>query len=285
MTYRKATLRGVGGEISFSTAEPASAQAVCNLRDVKGWYGGVGVTDSGGQRELGHGEFPQRRRRTGRTITLEGSVIVTDPSVRDDYDVLLSGLLGSGQEGVLTVVHGDREESVIVELDGEISHAYKGPLATVVSIPLLAPDPFKYGPRMETTLHPPGSATGLKWGTDVFSAGYLRWGGESPVPVMANSGNSEAWPVFTVYGEFPSGFTIRSGRNEITWPLPVTPRAPVSIDSGNGQVLVSGRDMQYALGDADWFAIPARGSLSPQLIPGDTHSEGWAVVTWSPTSI
>lgn len=283
-SYRKAVLSSSSGSLVFSSREIAS-ELEAWLVDVKGWYGGVGVTESGPQRSLGHGAFPQRRRRTARAITLMGLVHVDDHETRDLADRVLSGALWDGEPGTLTVTHGDSELSAVVELDGEIGHVYNGENAIDLQVPLSAPDPFLYGERQETTVNIPGAGEGLKWGSGLFEAGFLRWGGSVPPARMENNGNAEAWPVFTVRGNFPEGFALKIAGRAVEYPGAVTATAPVRVDYGSGQVSVNGRDVTHLLVRRQWAPIPPGGAVVPTLSPRSKFSEGWADASWSDTYI
>ena len=284
-SYRKAVLSSSYGSLVFSSREIAS-ELEAWLVDVKGWYGGVGVTESGPQRSLGHGAFPQRRRRTARAITLTGIVHVDDHETRDLADRVLSGALWEGEPGTLTVTHGNSVLSAVVELDGEIGHVYNGENAIDLQVPLSAPDPFLYGSRKESQLIIPGVGEGLKWGSGLFEAGHLRWGGgRKSSPRLSNEGNAEAWPTFIVRGNFPEGFSIVTGGRSVEWAGAVTMQAPAVVDFGSGTVTVGDRDVSHMLVRRQWMPIPPGGSITPRFRPRSSFSEGWADVAWTDTYI
>lgn len=285
MTFRSATLSGPGGDLVLSTDEDWSGPVVWLLQDVVGWYGGVGVTDGGPQRSLGHGMFPQRRRRTARAITLTGSLKTRKAIDRDALDRFVSGLLWDGEPGTLTVVHGDSVLSTTVELEGEVQHKYEGTRKIALQVMLSAPDPFLYAPPQSTTVNIPGAGEGLKWGSGLFEAGFLRWGGSVPPARMENTGNAEAWPVFTVRGNFPEGFALKICGRAVEYPGAVTATAPVRVDYGSGQVSVNGRDVTHLLVRRQWVPIPPGGAVVPTLSPRSKFSEGWADASWSDTYI
>lgn len=284
MTFRKAVLGSDYGDLIFTSREHAGPLESW-LLDLKGWYGGVGVTEGGPQRALGHGAFPQRARRTERTITLEGMIHVIDDTDRDTADRIVSAALWEGGFWPLTVTHGDLTLTTQVQLDGDIGHTYVGERALKVQFPLRAPDPFLYGQRQETTLALPGMGRGFRWSPGPWSGGYARWGAGAAPARMTNDGHAEAWPTFRVTGDFPEGFRLSVGGRVVEYPGIVTARSPVDVDYGSGQVLTGGRDVTHMLVSRQWEPIPPRSAITPKLTARSKFSEGWATGAWADTYI
>lgn len=288
MTYRKVILGSPLGDFVFSTHETDPALE-SHLTDLKGWHGGVGVTEAGPQRALGHGAFPQRAYRGPRSVTLEGLIHVEDDAMRDRAEVLTSAALADGDFWPITVTQGALTTWAMVQLDGEIGFTYVGEHAVRVQIPMRTADPYKYGPEKETTLNTPGTGVGLKWDGGLFTGGFLRWGGSVAPGRMTNDGTTDAWPVFMVSGEFPEGFTITVNGRSVEWPGVVTKRAPVWVDYGAGTVTIgsrdNGTDATHMLVRRQWEPIPPGRSIVPKLVPRSRLSEGWAVAVHADTYI
>ena len=195
-------------------------------------------------------------------------------------------MMWDGGFGTLEVTTGDLTLTARVRLDGEVAHAYAyGRKGMEVQIPLLAPDPFLYGPAQEATVNPPGLGEGLKWNPGVVKDGWIHWGGAVPAARLENAGNAEAWPIFEVQGEFPDGFTLTVDRQTVEYPGQVTKKAPVLVDTASGQVTQRGRDVTHLLIRREWAPIPPRAAVTPRLSPRNKLSEGWAVARWSDTYI
>lgn len=157
---RSATLLGPHGELVFTNRELGQDSRFW-LTGLDGWFGGVGVYGEQTQRTLGHGLFPRVGVRSGRVLTLHGTLIFPDDPTRLIADRFLSGLLWDGEFGTLTVQTGELSLSCAVRLDGEIKHSYRGLRALDVQIPLSAPDPFLYAPVRVSQIFPAGAGQGL----------------------------------------------------------------------------------------------------------------------------
>lgn len=178
MEYRSATLSGPGLELTLSNRGSAGPTDSI-LVDVVGFYGGVGVDGDNTKRPLGHGLFVTPSTRTGRVLTLKGVLVHEDEATRDLAARVLSGILWDGELGTLAVDVGGLELSAEVKLDGEVKHAYLGPNAHSIEIPLIAPDPFLRGEEQLIQLFPAGYGEGLEWdlfeGSNLIRHGFPTW--------------------------------------------------------------------------------------------------------------
>lgn len=161
MIVREAVLRGAGLEFRLTNREVVGDAVESWLTDLVGFYGGVGVTDQGEARKLGHGFFAAPSLRTGRELTLSGVLVFTNERDRNTADRFLSGLLWDGELGELEVTTDALTLFAQVKLGGEIKHSYLGTEAVQVQIPLLAPDPFIYAPPRLYQIYPAGAGQGL----------------------------------------------------------------------------------------------------------------------------
>lgn len=284
MTFRKAVLHSDFGALVFSTGE-ARGPMENWLIDLSGWYGGVGVTEGGPQRALGHGSFPERVRRTQRSMTLTGHIFVEDPRTRDQADRLVSGALWEGDFWRLEVTHGPQTLWCMVQLDGEVGHKYVGTHSLEVQIPLRAADPFLYGQQRELSVYPPGYGEGVRFEGGPFENNVFRfYGGPPSGGTLTNGGNADSWPRFTVRGSWPGGFRIVSGRNTVAFPHPVFEQSPVDVDMRAGSVMVRGVDQTHLLARRDWFPVKPGKAIFVRVEPY-APSEGWMDVHVSDTYI
>lgn len=245
------------------------------LTNLVGWYGGVGVSGDMPQRALGHGLFPRTALRTGRDLTLSGSLFFRKEQWRDEADRYVSGILGDGGFGTLSYTVDGLQLSATVRLDGEVKHATTGSQWIDLEVPLVAPDPFLYGDKYTEQVYPPGFGEGIRWAQGPTSAGVLRFHGGPPTGgVLTNQGNADAWPRFVVRGSWPNGVRIRAGRKQIHYPFAVWPQAPLTVDTRTGAITVGGADVTHQAVRREWFPVPARGAVNvavDQFAP----SSGW----------
>ncbi|MBK4119731.1 hypothetical protein [Kocuria rhizophila] len=274
ISRRRAELRWGDQVLTLSTFED-DREEEHHLTDLEGWFGGVGVYGTQPQRELGHGLFPRKALRTGRTLTLKGSLWFREESWRDLADRYVSGILWDGQFGTLTYTVDGLQLSTRVRLDGEVKHATKGFEWIDFEVPLMAPDPFLYAPERQTSVVPPGYGEGVRLATGPFERDVFRfYGGPPPGGVLTNGGNAEAWPRIVVRGAWPSGFRISCGRKSIVYPHPVYEQAPLTVDTRTGSVSVRGADQTHLLTRREWFSVPPHGAVTVRIDPY-APSEGW----------
>lgn len=263
-SFRQATLAWGNEILRFSNLEN-DPQTKHILTDLKGWFGGVGVKGED-QDRLGHGVYITRKHRAPRIMTLEATLVYADEAQRDIADRYVSGILGSGELGLLTATNGNLELHTEVVLDGDISHSYLGKNALRIQVPLKAPDPHLYAPVQDYQLFPAGAGTGLEY--NLFSSGgVLTYGDfvQNSQLVVTNNGNTEAFPVFTTQGNFPGGVTITDGHGHtVELRTPIVSTSPVTIDM-RGSVTRAGADISYLLTRRDWFSIPAGGHIQPSV--------------------
>ncbi|WP_019309129.1 phage tail domain-containing protein [Kocuria rhizophila] len=284
ISRRRAELRWGDQVLTLSTFED-DREEEHHLTDLEGWYGGVGVYGTQPQRELGHGLFPRKARRTGRTLTLKGSLWFREESWRDLADRYVSGILQDGDFGTLTYSVDGFELSTRVRLDGEVKHTTKGFEWIDFEVPLSAPDPFLYAPPVTAQVSPPGAGVGFSWANGVFPGGGVEWReGRNTAARIVNEGNADAYPTVTVRGSWPNGFRLTDGRHAVEYPHAVFDQSPVTVNMRAGSVTVRGADQTHRLTKRQWFTVPPRGALTvraEQFAP----STGWADITLQSTYI
>lgn len=276
--FRRAVLRGGGVDLVFTTREDTTAPEEFWLKDLKGWYGGVGVHADDTQRTLGHGLFAASALRTGRALTLTGFMLFSTDEDRLLADRFLSGLLWDGDFGELEVTTGDLTLSTRVRLDGEINHEYHGTHGVDIQVPLLAPDPFLVGEEQTVQIYPGGSGVGLQFPLTTGDSAVVGFGAANPNTraVITNRGNAESHPLIVVAGDWPSGFVLHTDTGEtIEYPVPVWSQAPVTVDNGRGAIMQSGMDQSARATRRQWVGIPPGGTRSwvvKALQPGDGYA-------------
>lgn len=281
---RRATLTWADQVLTLSNQEN-DADEEHWLANLVGWFGGVGVSGDMPQRALGHGLFPRTALRTGRDLTLSGSLFFRKEEWRDLADRYVSGILWDGQFGTLTYTVDGLELSTRVRLDGEVKHTTKGFQWIDLEVPLMAPDPFLYAPPVTAQVSPPGAGVGFSWANGVFPGGGVEWReGRNTAARIANEGNADAYPTVTVRGSWPNGFRLTDGRHAVEYPHAVYDQSPVTVNMRTGSVTVRGADQTHRLTKRQWFTVPPRGAITvraEQFAP----STGWADITLQSTYI
>ena len=238
-----------------------------HISGITGWYGGVGVhTEQSAL--LGDGAAPDWVRRTGRNITVSGFYGGLSSSSSTSVARALSGLFGGARNeslGELTIEHGGFETLTCqVQLDSDVK-VVRSPHAGIVEwqLQLYAPDPRLYGVPRTSQVPVMGNGIGLQY--DLFLPGMLYFGEDVAVPLsLSHAGNSTAYPVYTVMGDYPYGFSILQDGLEINYVRPAFSNAPVTIDT-SGTVLVNGMDRTGDVVAAVWAGIKPGQSMFAEL--------------------
>lgn len=253
------------GRVWSLSDRPSLAAAEWISEDVAGWYGGAGVRGEVTAR-LGHGDFVARARREGRVMTLHGAVVCSDSDERDRQERALSGMVWDGDWATMTCDDGDRVLSARVRLDGAPQVVKVGVQALRFQLPLRSDTPFLYGSPGSVTLRPVGAGIGLEY--PLFTrGGVLTFGSAvADVELLRNHGNATAWPVFTVVGDFPGGFSVGLADKRVTYPWPTFQDIPVTVDMAGG-LAVSGVDQSHLLSERGWAGIQPGGVETPVFAP------------------
>lgn len=283
MDSRHVTLDGPDGSllIAASTRETdVSREYWLSGDSPTGWNGGTSQKGSLEERES-EGLFFQKRHPGGRSLELRVRIHLDNVEAAEWEKVLLSAALADGELGTLTVQSYSMPPlSMGVQRNGDVLFARVNPFTFDFSIPLLAPDPRKYGPWRESTLRPIGAGVGFEFPP------FSRDLGKGPVATFGtaistdewvwNDGTAHSWPRFTVTANAPSGFMVALGDKRVTYPWPTFPDIPVTVDMA-GAVTVGGFDQSHLLGERGWASIPPQSIETPhfEFLQGGT---GWATV-------
>lgn len=288
---RAVTLEWGGGQnLTLTNDEPFEEDEGTQFwfQELDGWYGGVDVHADNTQRTLGHGLFPSASLRTGRVLSLAGLMQYASEQDRNTGLRFVSGILGDGDFGTLTVELEDGPTLYsTVKLDGAIKSTEYGLDMHDFTVPLIAADPFLYSRPVTLQLFPAGSGIGIRY--PLFSAaamdgvaGNVSWGKPNPnvKAVLTNRGNATSHPEFRIVGDWPGGFVLTddTGRS-IEYPVPVTPRAPVTIDCAEGALYQGGYDQSYRCVSRSWFDIGPRAGASYRVSSLQSTNAGWVEVT------
>lgn len=145
------------------------------------------------------------------------------------------------------------------------------------TLQLAAPDPFKYSTSLQSgsTGLPSAGSGGLDWtdptGLDWTDPTGLNWGSPSMggTLVMANGGNADAWPIFTIStGANPvvnPKITEQGTGRQLVYAGTLLAGDTLVIDtSPNARTVIlnGAADRRPFLTKAEWFPIPAQGTTA-----------------------
>ena len=139
------------------------------------------------------------------------------------------------------------------------------------------PERLSWAPHRAQLLPTRDGNGGLSYGADGAGFEYPVTYGRAASDarntcLLVNDGTSRAYPVFTVYGDFPDGVDLQcSGGLSVRYDEPVT-GAPVILDARTGTATLGGRDVSRALSSRGWPEVDPGGSLTVALQSSGT---GW----------
>lgn len=249
---------------------------------IVGWEDSPDIKRDISPRPNSHGDFYDKGFYEGKLITISGFALAANPVDLHAMRDKLVGILNSEDEQWVRVEDLAGSRFMKISQGSKLSWIQELDTYARWKVDLYAADPRMYGlPKYAQTYSTTLDTSGLE-----FPLGNpLSFGANSTpqVPTLVNLGNAEAWPIFTVNANLPSGFTITSGYGKIVTFFGATfEGSPVEIDMFEGTASVSGVDRSYQLTTRQWFSIPPNGSIKPKYIP-TVESNSWASVTWRDT--
>ncbi|MCI2959554.1 phage tail family protein [Agromyces atrinae] len=150
-----------------------------------------------------------------------------------------------------------------------------------VTLPLMAPDPRKYGParplRISAT---PETTNGLEF--PLFEDGFLSFG---PFDTGAgfgagsfalhNHGSIESYPIYRVTGAIAGGFSILTDGGELKFAQTVPPGTELVLSPyAGGRAVLNGVDVTVSLTVADWVPVARGERRGFTFVPVGTASAG-----------
>lgn len=229
------------------------------------------------------GSYRSRSYRDSKTIILTGWAQAPNKHVAEQAWDQFLGLFEGGGQVQLIVTDDYTTRTMLVELS-DIPHVSPWETANGFdwSLTLLAIDPRKYGlfPVSASTTKA-STSSGLSWPLDWSTGGGLNWGTSTSTGrlSLSNAGTAETWPTFTLTGPLTNPVltntltgqqlaynqTIASGSSLI---ISTSPYAR-TVATGTGA------DQRANLTTAQWFPVPANGSVSVQLGSSSVGDTGY----------
>lgn len=240
------------------------------LTDLKRWHGSAPMRTQVDDLPLNDGGFaPERSYRSAKRMSLEGICTHLSADAAEEYawDVL-AALSPEGLSMPLSVETGIGVRTMTVWLDGEPEVVPYRSNGARFRVPIVAPDPRKYGPYFDLTPTGPSgdSDTGLIFPLfgDV-TVGRLDFGTFAPTGLvtLTNTGKATSWASFKVRGGIAAGgFQIVSGADILEYNAAVAVGEEVSLSPyAGGRATIGDTDVSDRLVQADW----------PGVRPGETR--------------
>lgn len=228
------------------------------------------------QRRAGHGEFATPGKLAGRILSINGWAVADDRGTVARWTEDLAALLADGSFGTLTVTDDDlgvRWASVQMIDDPTVD--WDGQEWVRFQIPLLAPNPLKYGALSSGSTGFASDPEGSGLVFPLFEPnGFLDFGPvatSSGTVTITNAGTAAASPRFTVTGPTPAGgfriVDLGTG-DRITYHSVVPANSELVFDAATGTVVIDGGPSRR--GDTvvtRWPVIPRRSSATYLFAP------------------
>lgn len=263
----------LSGEDGHAVRIEASAGSLVasTVEALDGWYSTPDSKVESTSRQAGHGSYPVPSASvlySSRTVTVDllalgltrGEVLAATEAVQRL----------AGQSITLRVADGGRDTYAVGYIEtGWEPGRYAGVMDGTVTV--VCPDPRRYSTEAHTAALMPLTADGmgivfdgdscLKW--PVQFAGDAEAGNSA---VLANDGTSTAYPVITVQGLFPDGFTVTDGAGaDIVYGAPVSYQ-PVVLDCMSRTASINGVDVTRNLSSRRFPTVEPGGSVMLRFV-------------------
>jgi hypothetical protein len=255
---------------ALTVSNNPTGKVMFKLTDLAGWYSSAPVRTEATNAPLTDGAFaPSRSYRGSKALSLEGvSYGGTEEQAIEQAWQMIAALAPQGRSMTLRVTDASGIKTMRVWLNnGPQVLPFKANAARF-QIPLIAPDPRKYG---ETVTYLSTPRTTVSGGL-VFPLGgnptdpYLDFGAFTPsgTQVLQNEGTAETWPTYKILGSIASpGFQITSDTDTVQYSAAVAVGQELILSPyAGGRAVLGGVDVTQNLTLSQWGSIP----------PGDSRT-------------
>lgn len=271
----------VGGIVFRTFKTDTGPQFLLDETAVIGLFDGVDVRRNFTPRQIRSGDFLEHGHHAARYISFSGMAIASSVDelyqMRDDF----TGAVKYDTYEPMSIETSYDTRYTTVSVAGKTSWVRQNDTSATFKIDLYAPDPNLYGETRQFTIPGLANVGGTK-----FPLGYpINYGTplvEQPI-IVSNAGNTNAWPIFIVTGDYTTGFSITDNLgNYVSYVGPVSMSAPVILDAISGSASQGGHDRSTLLRKRDWFPIPPDTVLQPTFIPNEKVL-GWCDIIFKDT--
>lgn len=285
-------------DITFSSSPNPDADQdfFLDTTGLVGWNEGVGARRQVTQRPVSDGDFADVATMDARTVTITGGARAKTPQDLHDMRDQFIGLLADGGYTQMTVENISGKRYATVGLGSTPAWIQLADTMATFKLDMFQPDPRIYGEQRLISIYGAPTASGglIYSASGPVSANpsyYLKYplnyglAVDQQTQYIYNNGNVEAWPVFTVAGNFYGGFTITDNLgNNISYSGDTSLLASVVIDTTKGTATQNGQDRTTLITSRDWFSIPPGGYIQPSFKPVN-GATGWCDIIFQDTWI
>lgn len=238
----------------------------------RGWSGTGLVSPARTPRVARHGSYRSPVYRPGRLIELTGWVHCPTWQGRQAAEFRLAALC-QDPDTLYPLTRSDHGLELVsyVELDTEIDPIIRpGGRVLDFTLQLASSDYRKFAatPSQWTTGLAEEASGGILWNGSAGTTGlgytpgivYQTASSATGIVTATNAGTAPADVIMIIAGPC-DGPTLTAGERVIQWPNMVPAGATLVIDTGAPSVKLNGVNRGTELTRADWFQVPAQGSL------------------------
>ena len=273
----------IGDTVFKSFCTDNQPHFVFDASAVEGFYDGVNVKRSEESRPNQWGDFSEPTLLGPRVLTLTGYAKGKNPTelhaLRDEF----TALLVNDQYVEISVANSVWTRYLTVALTGKPSWIIETDNVARWKLELYAPNPRIYGEERTVQTVAKTDTEGLAFLLE-YPLTYTITGDPVPEQFVTNNGNTTAYPVFKVTGDFEAGISLTDNNGKyVTYTGLITYAAPVEIDMGKGTATQNGIDKTVLLSQRDWLTVPAYSTIQPSILPLE-NGAGWCDIiirdTW-----
>lgn len=246
---------------------------------IDGWWSTPQAKVESTERQGGHGAFPVEGPAvlySSRTVTVS---LASMGGGRDETVANMERLNAmSGGIVRLRVCDGASDTFCEGYIDSVDWQPQRGRQASTGTLAVVCPDPRRYSTTAKTYAVAPGWSPGA--GLMFDASGCMEWpvsfyegdaSQASTSATLSNEGNSTAYPVITVQGDFPQGVSIAHDGGSLVYSAPLSWRALV-LDCLSGTATIGGVDVTRDLTSRDFPRVEPGGSIRVSLLSGGNGS-------------
>lgn len=277
------TIKGV---LFNSSMVGPTGQFVLDPTAIMGWTDGTAARRDATVRPVSNGDFREPATMSSRLISISGTAVARNAVELQVMRDKFVGLLSQGDYTEMSVETSTGIRYSIVALEGAPSWVIQTDNVAVWKLDLYAPDPVLYGPVKSINIGStsPTSGGGLKYRLK-YPLNYNTDRSKKVNVTVTNEGNIPAFPIFTITGDYNSGFTLLDNRGKkVTYAGAVTLQSPVTIDMARGTAIQNGVDKSVLLTQRQWFSVAQGVVMRPSFIPNQPGI-GWCDIMYRDTWI
>lgn len=200
------------------------------LGELEGWFDSPEIKRDRYSRPHGDGDVETEINFESRLITFNGRVRSKNHDYLHEAANRLVALPGRGKKKLVVQGHGPTQWA-LVDPRGKVKTSFETDSYLSFQIPLEATDPFKYGQLRTVNV-----ASGVEGS-------------------VHHRGTTEAWPVVTVTGNMPDGYTLTFRSQQVSVPMGLTPSITHRIEYKTRRLYVNGEVFFGAFGKTDFRSM------------------------------